>query len=198
VLSHALLDSELEQFQLHLADSENQRLLRYLSLLERWNRTINLTALQDGPLVRRLIVEPLWVLEQLAANEPAGQYLDIGSGNGSPAIPWYVHGDFGALDLVEARSRRAAFLRRTASQLGLGGVTIHRGRLEEIGSQLGAPNWITLQGVRLTTALLEEIRSLGGENTILVWFTGQTTALIRPNRILRIPFSDRVALVFEL
>src|SRR5690606_36567993 len=96
----------------HQAD----QLLRYLDLLEHWNRRINLTALSGSMLVRRLVTEPVWAARQLGAG---GRYLDIGSGNGSPAIPWLIVSGFAHGDLVEARQRRAVFLRLATARLGL-------------------------------------------------------------------------------
>ena len=191
----AVLEARLTEFGLHLADTEIAMLLRYVAELERWNQTINLTALKGGALVRRLVVEPLWVLGQLS---PSGRYTDIGSGNGSPAVPWHILGGFVATDMVEARTRPATFLRQTTRRLDLESVTIYRGRYEDIASELRPANWITLQGVRLTGKLLEKIRTQALDTTTVVWFTRGAQPPVSPTRVLEIPFSDRRALVFEL
>ena len=61
-----------------------QRLAVYCEQLEHWNRKVNLTALEGTALVRRLLVEPIWIAQKL---DIKGRVCDIGSGNGSPAIP---------------------------------------------------------------------------------------------------------------
>ena len=43
----ARLDQGLERLALSLAEDTRQRLLRYVALLDRWNRTYNLTAIRD-------------------------------------------------------------------------------------------------------------------------------------------------------
>jgi 16S rRNA (guanine(527)-N(7))-methyltransferase RsmG len=189
------LEAQLEEFGLHLTDSEIESLLRYVLELERWNRTINLTTLKGTALLRRLVVEPIWVLDQLS---PRGRYIDIGSGNGSPAIPWHIRGGFVAVDLVEARTRRSTFLRQITRHLGLERVTVHRGRFEALATELQPAHWITLQGVRLTGQLMEKIRPKVPRTMTAVWFTKAVQPPVSPARVLEIPFSDRRALVFHL
>ena len=58
---------------------------------------MNLTSLTGSTRIRRLVAEPLWVARQLS---PTGRYLDIGSGNGSPAIPWHLACGFASATLV--------------------------------------------------------------------------------------------------
>ena len=193
--SGSTLEAQLTKFELQPSHAEFVKLLRYIAALERWNRTINLTALKGAALIRRLVVEPLWVLEQLS---PSGRYIDIGSGNGSPAVPWYIRGGFLAADLVEARTRRATFLHQIARQLDLERITVHRGRYEDLGADLQPPNWVTLQGVRLTGQLLEQIRPKAPQTTTAIWFTKAAQPPASPARILEIPFSDRRALIFKL
>ena len=188
------LEAQLAEFALHLTDTQITLLLRYIAELERWNRTINLTALQDVALIRRLVVEPLWVLEQLS---PSGRYIDIGSGNGSPAFPWHIRGGFVAVDLVEARMRRATFLRQITRHLGLESVTVHRGRFEDLAAELQPAHWVTLQGVKPTAELLEKIRTKAPQKTTVIWFTRAVQAPVSPASVLEIPFSDRRALVFR-
>ena len=189
------LETQLTEFGLRTREPELAKLLRYIAELERWNRTINLTALEGAVLIRRLVVEPLWALEQLS---PSGRYVDIGSGNGSPAVPWYICAAFVAAALVESRTRRATFLRQTSRQLGLEGVTVHRGRFEDVASELQPADWVTLQGVKLTPQLLDQLRPIAPHRTTAVWLTKDVEPPVSPSRVLEIPFSDRLALVFEL
>src|SRR5205823_4516510 len=91
-------------------------LAAYCEELARWNKKINLTGLSSADMVHRLVTEPVWIGLQL---KPAGILADIGSGNGSPAIPLRVVCPFAACHLIEARTKRAAFLRHIATTLKL-------------------------------------------------------------------------------
>ena len=174
---------------------ETERLLEtYLRELDHWNRAMNLTSLSGSTRIRRLIAEPLWVARQLS---PTGRYLDIGSGNGSPAIPWHLACGFASATLVEARQRRATFLHRLAGTLGHSEIVVEQGRFEEIAPALDPPDWVTLQGVRLEPELFEHIRSVAHENTRLVWLTRSAKGPEPPQACLEVPQSDRLALVFR-
>lgn len=69
---------------------------------------------------------------QLARYCPGGPLLDIGSGAGLPGIVLACCRD-SPTHLVEPRTKRAAFLTRTVSTLGIGDrVTVHHARVERL------------------------------------------------------------------
>jgi 16S rRNA (guanine527-N7)-methyltransferase len=103
----------------------------YLDILATWNRKINLTSLSDpDEAVDRLAIEPLLAARSL----PFGleQFLDAGSGGGSPAIPLKLMAPGARLVMVESKVRKSAFLREVARQLGLPGVEVETCRFEEL------------------------------------------------------------------
>ena len=190
------LASQLRELDLSVNKDTLAGLENYTRTLERWNRSINLTALEGGALVRHLVAEPLWVAAQL---DPGGRYIDIGSGNGSPAIPWVLAHKFLRADLVESRRRRAVFLRELSRQLDLSVVQIHPVRFNEFLNEMAeGVDWITLQGVRFTTDLWRDVRSVSGPETRIVWMTSDKSHSIVPSQTLKIPGSNRSALVFRI
>jgi 16S rRNA (guanine(527)-N(7))-methyltransferase RsmG len=183
----ALLRSELNTFQLDLPIQSQEMLARYCGELDRWNRRMNLTALKSAELVRRLVVEPVWVG---AALKMTGSLLDIGSGNGSPAIPLAVTRPFDKTQLIEARTRRVVFIRHCVAALELSNISVHKSRLEEAGG-LEPADWVTLQGVRLTPDILKTLLVLRKPTTKIVWITSTGTNTAWPqSRRLGIPHSN--------
>jgi len=68
--------------------------VKYYELLERWNRTINLTSLRNrDAAMDRLLIEPI-AASTFLPNRP--RLMDIGSGGGSPAIPLAIATGAGA------------------------------------------------------------------------------------------------------
>jgi 16S rRNA G527 N7-methylase RsmG len=122
----------------------------------------------------------------------------VGSGNGSPAIPFHVVSNLSATHLIEARAKRAAFLRHVISFLELSGVAVHRRRLEEIGSELGNVEWVSLQGVALTDELLESIERIGSTTTRVVWITSDPKPPVAPIKRLLVPLTNTEVLLFQL
>ena len=119
-----LLRSEAGSLGLELAPDALLKLARYCEELQRWSKRMNLTALAGRDLVQRLVVEPVWIASTL---EVSGSVVDIGSGNGSPAIPFGICRALDALKMVESRLRRAAFLRHLIASLGLRNAAVFRG-----------------------------------------------------------------------
>lgn len=104
---------------------------RYGELLLEWNRTVNLTGARTAEDVRRHIrdAERLLDLEWRAVT----RVIDVGSGGGLPAIPLALRLPQIHFALLEASSRKSAFLQHTAGSLGLGNVTVLTGRAELYG-----------------------------------------------------------------
>jgi 16S rRNA (guanine527-N7)-methyltransferase len=97
------------------------RLEAYFRLLGAWNAKINLTALDlerdPDKAVDRLLIEPLVAAKYL--DEKVATAIDIGSGGGSPAIPMKLACPLVSFTLVEAKTRKCAFLREAGRQLGV-------------------------------------------------------------------------------
>ena len=93
----------------------------YYRLLEAWNAKINLTALDlagvNDSAIERLLIEPLVAARYIPRE--AAQLIDIGSGGGSPAIPMKLARPEVAFTLVEAKTRKSAFLREAGRRLGI-------------------------------------------------------------------------------
>ena len=191
-----VLESELRDFEIDLTISQKQTLARYCDELIRWNKKINLTGLDGAELVRRLVVEPVWVGLQL---KPRGILADVGSGNGSPAIPLHVVCNFGKVHLIEARTKRAAFLRHLTTTLPLSDVSVHRGRFEEIAFDLGQVDWISLQGLVLSQELLDWFRQIAAATTNIVWISSPAArAPLNPFRTLQIPLTGTEVFLFRM
>jgi 16S rRNA (guanine527-N7)-methyltransferase len=191
-----ILESELPQFQLELAAMQSEKLAAYCEELWRWNQKMNLTGLEGRALVRRLVLEPVWVGMQL---KPEGVLLDIGSGNGSPAVPLHVVCGFRSCHLVEARTKRVAFLRHIISTLNLNNTEVHRTRFEELGAEIESPDWVTLQAVALTEEMMMSIRRISRSTTNVVWITSSASqAELQPSHSLSVPPTGTRVLVFQI
>lgn len=106
-------------------------LVAYFELLSRWNRKINLTALDDpDQAIDRLLLEPLVAARYLPGS--ADSIMDIGSGGGSPAIPLKLAAPSLRLVMVEVKARKSAFLREAVRTLGLKDTDVETARYEEL------------------------------------------------------------------
>jgi 16S rRNA (guanine527-N7)-methyltransferase len=104
----------------------------YTAELRRWNRRINLTAIDDdrGIVIRHFLDSLRCALSWGAA---PGSLVDIGAGAGFPGLPLKILRPSLRLTLIESVEKKAAFLRHIVAELGLSNVDIIVGRAEAIG-----------------------------------------------------------------
>ena len=126
----AALDRGLGELALPLPSDAPAKLMAYLGLLAKWNKTYNLTAIRD-PLraVSHHVLDSLAVLPDLS--ERAGALADIGSGGGLPGIPIAIAEPARRVTLNDASEKKGAFLRQAVIELGLSNATVHVGRVED-------------------------------------------------------------------
>lgn len=95
----------------------------------RWNRSIRLTAITDPVDVAvKHLADSLLLLR--FAPFP-GRLLDFGSGAGYPGIPLALYLPGARVTLLEASSKKCAFLSRVRGMLGLSNIDVVEGRVEE-------------------------------------------------------------------
>jgi 16S rRNA (guanine(527)-N(7))-methyltransferase RsmG len=189
------LGKELSRLGLSLPGEVEQKLAIYVEELERWNRSVNLTSLSGRDLCRRLVAEPCWIGQQL---QMSGGLLDLGSGNGCPGIPLYISRGFDRVDLVEARLKRAAFLRHVASRLQAQSLFVHRLRIENMAAGPGPVQWITLQGVKPIPSLIGSLQRLFAATTRVVWITSSSSTPLPEAATLEVPDSSTLAQIVQL
>ncbi len=120
-----LLPGQLDKFQ------------AYTKELLDWNRRVNLTAITEPLQVERLhFLDSLTVSLALPAQVKSGGSLcDMGSGAGFPGVPLKIAFPGIKLAVVDSSAKRAGFLERLISVLGLADVEVINGRAEDVGQR---------------------------------------------------------------
>ena len=115
---------------LELPQGAEALLLRYVALLEKWNRTYNLTAIRaPAEVVSHHLLDSLAVVPHLPV--PAeGALADIGAGAGLPGIPLALARPQWRVTLNDSSEKKLAFLRQATIELKLANVALHEGRVE--------------------------------------------------------------------
>ncbi|HDS0922660.1 TPA: 16S rRNA (guanine(527)-N(7))-methyltransferase RsmG [Stenotrophomonas maltophilia] len=104
-------------------------LLTYLALLDRWNRTYNLTAIRDPmEMVTRHLLDSLAMQPYLEQ----GTLADLGTGPGLPGIPLAIARPQLQVTLVESNGKKARFMREAVRQLGLTNARVAESRAEAL------------------------------------------------------------------
>ena len=136
--AESVLRAGLATLQLSLSDAQVRQLLDYQSLIGKWNKVYNLTAVRDP-------VEMLThhLLDSLAAVAPLQQHLqgrgldaasllDVGSGAGLPGVVLAICCPSLAVTCVDTVGKKAAFIKHVALALGLPNLSGLHARVETI------------------------------------------------------------------
>ena len=111
------------------------QLARFVATLLRENDRLGLTTIRDPrEAVQRHVAEPLAGWRAIAATVPDGPIAEVGSGGGAPGLPIAILAGDREVTLIEARTRRADYLRALVDDLGLRNVRV----VEERGEVFAA------------------------------------------------------------
>jgi 16S rRNA (guanine527-N7)-methyltransferase len=127
----ASLQSFAADLSLSIPDSSVSYFCRYLSELKKWNRAINLTAIDDDrEILVKHFIDSVACLKVVDINDKS-ELLDVGSGAGFPAIPLKFVCPQLSVELLEPSEKKGSFLRYVIGSLGLQGVTVATAKLED-------------------------------------------------------------------
>ena len=103
----------------------------YFNELKKWNRVINLTAIDDDREIRVKHFIDSVAGTKVIDNRSENYLLDIGAGAGFPALPLkFVRPDL-SVELLEPSEKKGSFLRYMIGSLGLLQVTVATAKLED-------------------------------------------------------------------
>ena len=169
---------------LSLSDHELASFETHYRLLQKWNRRMNLTGLKDEEaIVRRHFLEPMAVADLLASD---GRLVDLGSGNGFPAIPLKVLRPGLDLVLVESSEKKSAFLWAVLREVGLKDARVETRRVQSLSdlADLLPCRYLTLRAVRVGDVLTgKEIPILRPDGMALLFVTPQQAATLGRNSL---------------
>ena len=151
----SLLEAEVRKAELNLGAAAMDRIEAHYRLLVKWNRAVRLVGdLDPATLVRRHVLESLALLPYL--QERRGSLLDIGSGNGYPAIPLKCVLDELRVGMMEPTERKSIFLATVVRELGLTDCDVIRARVDRPKdlSRLGRWDCITIRAVAALPAVM--------------------------------------------
>lgn len=124
-----------DELKLDLLDHQADALLRFLSMLQRWNATYNLTSVRDpGQMLTTHLVDCLAVISPLSRERADGaqRVVDVGSGAGLPGVVIAILKPSFQVTCVDSVGKKAAFVRQVAAEIGLRNLSALHARVERL------------------------------------------------------------------
>ncbi len=125
-----VFEQQVAQLGVALSDKAIQQLLAYVSLLQKWNKTHNLTAVRNEQMLSLHLLDSLAILPMLSGK----RVLDVGSGGGLPGIPLAIVSPDKTFTLVDSNRKKTSFLRQVVLELQLPNVLVETQRIENLPS----------------------------------------------------------------
>ena len=172
------LDAELQQgaaaLGLSLEPQQQERLLAYLHLLDKWSKVYNLTAIKGlSKMLRYHLLDSLSLVPKLGDCRRA---LDVGSGAGLPGIPLAIAMPQCDWVLLDSNSRKTRFIRQAAIHCGLDNAQVVQSRVQDYHAP-DAPDVIVSRAYASLRDFCDSVVHLMGPQTrLLTMKTGLTAA----------------------
>ena len=129
-----LLREGFKKLNLDLTPYQEEQLKGFLQSVLSENKKFNLTGIKDP---KEAIVKHLFDSLSIASEISAASVADIGSGAGFPGIPLAIVKPSTSFVLIEAKQKKARFIKRATKELGLLNVVVFGKRSEEIKIKKG-------------------------------------------------------------
>lgn len=129
------LRSGAQALGLSLSDAQIQHLLDYASLIQKWNKVYNLTALRDpADMLTHHLLDSLTAIAPLRRHTQGQpiKVLDVGSGGGLPGVVLAICMPELNVSCVDTVAKKAAFVQQVAVSLKLPNLRGLHARVESL------------------------------------------------------------------
>jgi 16S rRNA (guanine527-N7)-methyltransferase len=128
MLLHEPLRQGLTRLKIEFSPQQVEQSLAFVTLLQKWNRAYNLTAVRDvGQMLVQHVLDSLSILPYLWGT----RLLDVGAGAGLPGIPLAIARQDIQVILLDSNGKKTRFMQQAVLELALDNVEVVQSRLEE-------------------------------------------------------------------
>lgn len=150
------LSQGVDEMDLTLPEETQQRLIQYLLLLEKWNKTYNLTAIRKiEEMVPLHLLDSLRILPFLEGR----RFIDVGSGAGLPGLVVAIAAPETQWVLLDSNQKKTRFLQQARIELGLENVEVVHSRIEDY-QDAGQFDLAVSRAVATLSTLLAQVHHL--------------------------------------
>jgi 16S rRNA (guanine527-N7)-methyltransferase len=122
------LEKSLKNCDLVVTEFQQHKLIQFVQLMHKWNKTYNLTSVRDPQqMVIKHIVDSIVVAPFLDKTH----YIDVGTGPGLPGIPLAIMCPDKQFILLDSLGKRIRFIKQVAYELKIDNIQPVQSRVED-------------------------------------------------------------------
>ena len=130
------LAQDITSLGLDLSPLQQEQLLAYLTLLQKWNKVYNLTAVRDpAQMLSHHLVDSLSVIAPLQRHGAPARLMDVGAGGGLPGVVIAICFPGTDVSCVDAVAKKATFIQQVAAELKLPNLHGVHSRVEQLKTE---------------------------------------------------------------
>jgi 16S rRNA (guanine527-N7)-methyltransferase len=128
VLIEGLTDSNIA-----VNKEQQEKLIDYVLMMNKWNKTYNLTSVRDPrEMMIKHIIDSIIISPHITENT----YIDVGTGPGLPGIPLAIMHPNKTFILLDSLGKRVRFMKQVAYELGIDNIQPVQARVEDFHSTI--------------------------------------------------------------
>ena len=127
----AQLEGGMDNLGFEIMPENIDKLLIYKDLLLKWNKSINLTSINNKEIVTHHFLDCLAVIPFIKSSS----LLDVGTGAGLPGIVIAIIKPDIKISLIDKVGKKIAFIKRVLAELDIKNVQTHHSRVELMTSE---------------------------------------------------------------
>ncbi len=128
------LQGYIGKTDLSVSETQQNTLVDYVMLMDKWNKAYNLTSVRDPhQMLVKHIVDSIVIAPYLNGK----RYIDVGTGPGLPGIPLAIMLPEVSFVLLDSLGKRVRFMKQVAFELKITNIEPVQSRVEQYRSELG-------------------------------------------------------------
>ena len=167
------LEKGLKFTGIEITEEQKALLLNFIRLMDKWNKTYNLTSIRDvEQMVDKHLIDSIVVSEYLKGST----FIDVGTGPGLPGIPLAIINPDKNFYLLDSQSKRINFIKQVKREFNIKNICPILGRCENFENSQANP--VHFDGILSRAfASLKDMLSLCGnmadQDTLFLALKGQ-------------------------
>jgi 16S rRNA (guanine527-N7)-methyltransferase len=127
------LSVSFDKVSMHLdfpiSEVQKQQLIKYVLLIDKWNKTYNLTSVRDP---QDMLIKHIFDSIVVSPHLQGQHFADVGTGPGLPGIPLAIMNPDKSFLLIDSLGKRVRFIKQSLYELKISNVTAMQTRVEDV------------------------------------------------------------------
>ena len=169
----ASFDKVAVNLEFPISELQKQQLINYVLLIDKWNKTYNLTSVRNP---QDMLIKHIFDSIVVSPHLQGSHFVDVGTGPGLPGIPLAIMNPDKTFLLIDSLGKRVRFIKQSLYELKMSNVTAMQIRVEDL--EIAEPfDGVLSRAFASLKDMLHWCKDMTDENGIFLALKGQVNQL---------------------